>query len=221
MDIGIIGAGNVGTGIGKRLAAKGHRILVSFARSQDKLEAAAQTIGGGARSGSPAEAAQFGEVVILATPWGVTLEAMRGVAAALAGKVVWDTTNPLKLDMSGLELGTTNSAGEEIARAAPGARVVKAVPPFAEVLHSASTHLGGGRPGVFVCGDDPAARTLILGLVADIDADGVDAGPLLLARYTEPLGMLLVQLAYIQGMGARIGAALLRDPATAATGASA
>lgn len=48
------------------------------------------------------------------------------------------------------------------------------------------------------------------GLDGDIPANGVDAGPLSLARYTEPLGMLLVQLAYVQGMGARIGAALIR-----------
>ena len=212
MDIGIIGAGNVGTGIGKRLAAKGHQVLVSFARSQDKLDAAVRAIGGGARPGSPAEAARFGEVVILATPWGVTLEAVQGVADALAGKVVWDTTNPLKADMSGLEIGTTTSAGEEVARAAPDARVVKAVPPFAELLHSPSAEIGDRRAGVFVCGNDVGARGLVLGLVAAIGADGVDAGPLMLARYTEPLGMLLVQLAYVGGMGARIGATLLRDP---------
>ena len=218
MNIGIVGAGNVGTGIGKRLAAKGNRIMVSFARSQDKLDAAAGSIGAGTRTGSPAEAAQFGDVVILATPWAVTLETVRGTAAALAGKVLWDTTNPLKSDMSGLELGTTTSAGEEIARAAPGARVVKAVPPFAEILHSPSTRIGNGRPGVFVCGDDVAARRVVLGLVADIDADGVDAGPLMLARYTEPLGMLLVQLAYVGGMGARIGASLLHDPIPTAPG---
>lgn len=89
MDIGIIGAGNIGAGIGKRLAAKGHRVVVSFARSQDKLDAAAQAIGGGARSGSTAEAARFGEVVIVATPWGVTLEAVQGMAGDLASKVVW------------------------------------------------------------------------------------------------------------------------------------
>ena len=219
MNIGIIGAGNIGTGIGKRLAAVGHQILVSFARSQDKLEAAAQAIGG-ARHGSPAEAARFGDVVIVATPWGVTLEAVQA-AGDLAGKVVWDTTNPLKPDMSGLEIGTTTSAGEEIARAAPGARVVKAVPPFAEVLHSSTTQVGGGTPSVFVCGDDPEARRLVLGLVAEMGAGGVDAGPLQLARYAEPLGMLLVQLAYAQGMGARIGAALLRDPAPATAKAGA
>lgn len=132
-----------------------------------------------------------------------------------------DTTNPLKADMSGLEIGTTTSAGEQVAQAAPGARVVKAVPPFAEVLHSHSTQIGGSHPGVFVCGDDAEARRLVLGLVAEIGADGVDAGPLQLARYTEPLGMLLVQLAYGQGMGARIGAALLRDPPAASAGTAA
>ena len=211
MKIGIIGAGNVGLGIGKWLAAVGHDVVVSFARTPEKVAAAAAAIGGGARPGSPDEAARHGEVVIVATPWGATLDAVGRVADALAGKTVWDTTNPLKADMSGLEIGTTTSGGEEIARAAPGALVVKAVPPMAEVLQSDSTHIGGGRPGVFVCGDDAGARAKVLALVEDIDADGVDTGPLANARYTEPFGMLLVQLAYVQGMGARIGGTLLRE----------
>ena len=216
MNIGIIGAGNVGTGLGKRLAAAGHQIVVSFARSPEKVQAAAVAIGGGARAAdTPEAAARFGEVVIVATPWGATLEVVRQVAPALAGRVVWDTTNPLKADLSGLEIGRTTSAGEEIAKAAPGARVVKAVPPFAEVLHSPSTLLGGVKPGVFVCGDDADARKVILGLVETIGGTPTDAGPLALARYTEPLGMLLVQLAYVQGFGARIGATLLRDGAAA------
>jgi hypothetical protein len=213
MKIGIIGAGNVGTGVGKRLAAAGHDIVVSFARSPEKVAAAAAEIGGGARAGTPEEAARHGELMVLATPWAVTLDAVKSVADALAGKIVWDTTNPLKADMSGLEIGTTTSAGELVATAAPQARVVKAVPPFAEVLHSASTHIAGARPGVFVAGDDAEARRAVLALVEQIDADGVDAGPLSLARYTEPLGMLLVQLAYAQGFGARIGTLLLRDAA--------
>lgn len=215
MKIGIIGAGNVGTGIGKRLAAKGHDIVVSFARSPEKVSQAAATIAGGAKAGTPDEAVAHGDVVIIATPWGATLEAVRQVAAGLSGKVVWDTTNPLKADMSGLEIGLTTSAAEEIAKAAPGALVVKAVPPFAEVLHSPSTTINGHQPGVFVCGDDATARVTVLGLVGEIEADGVDAGPLALARYTEPLGMLLVQLAYVQGMGARIGSVLIRDHAPA------
>jgi len=210
MKVGIIGAGNVGTGLGKRLAAKGHEIVASFARSVEKVAVAAATIGGGAVTGRPEDAALHGEVVIVATPWAATLDVVRSVSPLLEGKIVWDTTNPLKADMSGLELGTTTSGGEQIARVAPGARIVKAVSPFAEVLHSPSMEIGGQLPGVFVCGDDAEARKLILELLADIPASGVDAGPLSLARYTEPLGMLLVQLAYVQGIGARIGATLIR-----------
>lgn len=211
MKIGIIGAGNVGKGLGKHLAAAGHDILVSFARTPEAVSAAAEEIGGGARSGSPEEAAAHGDVVIVATPWGVTLDIVRQLAPQLGGKIIWDTTNPLKTDMSGLEIGTSTSAGEEIARAAPDAKVVKAISPFAEVLHSSSMTIGGQLPGVFVCGDDLAARQTVLDLIDAIPAAGVDAGPLNLARYTEPLGMLLVQLAYVRGMGARIGSVLIQE----------
>ncbi|MBX7483797.1 NADPH-dependent F420 reductase [Qipengyuania qiaonensis] len=210
MKIGIIGAGNVGTGLGKRLAVHGHDIMVSFARSPDKVRTAAMTIGAGARAGSPEEAVAHGEVVIIATPWAVTLEAVRSVATGLDGKIVWDATNPLKGDMSGLAIGTSTSGGEEISRAVPGAHIVKAVPPFAEVLHSDSMEIAGQLPSVFVCSDNGDARKTIVDLVGQIPATAVEAGPLSLARYSEPLGMLLVQLAYAQGMGARIGASLIR-----------
>jgi predicted dinucleotide-binding enzyme len=211
MKIGIIGAGKVGTGLGKRLSAKGHLVMISFARSPDRVKAASAAIGHGASAGTPEEAARFADVVIIATPWAATLDVVRSVATSLIGKIVWDTTNPLKADMSGLELGTTTSAGEEIGKAAPGANVVKAIPPFAESLHAAPTHVNGSHSSVFVCGDDADARSTVLSLIDDIDADGVNAGPLKLARYTEPLGMLLVQLAYVQGFGTRIGSVLIRD----------
>lgn len=212
MKIGIIGAGNVGTGLGKRLAANGHDIIVSFARTPDKVRAAADAIGGGARPAGLEDAVRHAEVVIVATPWVATLDALRPVAARLSGKILWDTTNPFAPDMSELTLGTSTSAGEEVARLLPGAHVVKAVPPFAELLHGPSLEIDGRRVGVFVCGDDPAARRTIVSLVADIGADAVDAGPLKLARFTEPLGMLVTNLAYVQGLGPRIGAILVQDP---------
>lgn len=211
MKIGIIGAGNIGVAIGKRLAANGHSVAISFARSPDKLAAAAEEIGHGTTAVTEQQATVHGEVVIIATPWAVTLDVVDRLADALAGKVVWDTTNPLNSDMSGLVLGTTTCAGEEIANAAPKAKVVKAIAPFAEVLQADSTVIAGRKPAVFVCGDDEHARSTVLGLVADLEVDGIDAGPLTLARYTEPLGMLLAQLAYVRGMGARIGAAFLRE----------
>ena len=211
MRIGVIGAGNIGTGIGKRLVGKGHHALMSYSRSPDKLRAAGAMIGDDTRTGAVEDAALFGDVVLLATPWAVTLDVVGRIAPMLAGKIVWDATNPLTPDMSGLALGTTTSGGESVSTAAPGARVVKAVPPFAEVLHASSPLIGGHRPGVFVCGDDAEARQVVMGLVDDIEAAGVDAGPLSLARCTEPLGLLLVRLAYGQGFGARIGAALIRE----------
>ncbi len=210
MKIGIIGAGNIGTGLGKRLAAEGHDIVVSFARTPEKVAEAAATIGSGARPGSPEQAVAHGEVVILATPWGATLDIVGSLAGALAGKMVWDCTNPFAPDMSELLIGTTTSAGEEIAHAAPRAHVVKAVPPFAVSLHAASMEIGGRKPGVFVCADDPAARAVVMQLVADIGADAVDTGPLKRARFTEPLGMLVTNLAYVQGLGPAIFAALVR-----------
>lgn len=136
MKVGIIGAGNVGMGIGKRLSVRGHEVVISFARSPDKVSSAADLISYGAKAGTPEEAARHGQVVIIATPWAATLDAARAIAPQLDGKIVWDTTNPLKPDLSGLEIGSTSSGCEEVARAAPGVRVVKAMPPFAEVLHT-------------------------------------------------------------------------------------
>ena len=107
MRVGIIGAGNVGTGIGKRLSTSGHAVMLSFSKSRDALDQAVATVGANARAGSVADAAAHGEIVVLATPWGATREALDQAGGALAGRVVWDCTNPLLPDMSGLALGTT------------------------------------------------------------------------------------------------------------------
>jgi predicted dinucleotide-binding enzyme len=197
------------------LAAAGHDIAVSFARTSDQVALAAQAMGRAVRAETPETAVRDADVVILATPWGVTLDIVRKLSPLLAGKIVWDTTNPFAPDMSELLIGTTTSAGEEIAKSADGAKVVKAIPPFAELLHSDSLLIEGRRPGVFVCADDPSARAVISSLLNDIGIEGVDSGPLKRARFTEPLGMLVTNLAYIEGMGARINAVLIRDPQSA------
>ncbi len=142
----------------------------------------------------------------------MTLDIVRKLSPLLTGKIVWDTTNPFAPDMSELLIGTTTSAGEEVANSADGAKVVKAIPPFAELLHSDSLLIEGRRPGVFVCADDPGACAVIRSLLDDIGIEGVDSGPLKRARFTEPLGMLVTNLAYIEGLGARISAVLIRDP---------
>lgn len=130
----------------------------------------------------------------------------------LGAKIVWDATSPLAPDMSGLSLEPRRRAARRWPRPWRG-RVVKAVPPFAEVLHSPSRRVDGRRPAVFVCGDDDMARRVLLGPVDEIEARGIYAGPLLSAQYTELLGMLLVQLASARGFGARLGLDLLRESA--------
>src|SRR5262249_8566159 len=130
---------------------------------------------------------------------------------ATTGKVLWDCTNALKSDLSGLVIGTNTSGGEEVAKLVPQARVVKAIPPFAEVLHSESVLVGGQKLGVFVAGDDDDARAVVAKLVEDIGAAPIKMGPLALARFIEPSCMLLVRLAYANGFGARLGLALQRD----------
>ena len=210
MNIGIVGAGNLGTGLAKRLIAQGHCVMLSFTRSDDALRNAAAALN--ALAGTPAEATRFGHVVILSSKWADTVEAIRQIGPIAETKVLWDCTNPMKPDMSGLLLGTTTSGGEEVARLAPWAKVVKAIPPFAEQLHSPSALAGGTRPAVFICGDDADARKTIAELVDVIGAAPIDAGPLMHARYTEPACMLLVQLAYTQSFGTEIGLTLAAIP---------
>jgi len=217
MNIGIIGAGNLGTAIAGRLTRMGHAVMLSFSKDLGKLKTSAASLG--ARVGTPAEAVEFGDVVVLATPWTATADALRQLGNVKTGKIVWDCTNALKPDMSGLAIGTTTSGGEEVAKLAPWAKVVKAIPPFAELLHSPNTLINGARPGVFVCGDDRAARKVVAGLVADIGAEPTDAGPLSLARYTEPACMLMVQLAYVEGWGTRISLTVVRETPDSAPGA--
>jgi len=209
VKIGIIGAGNVGTGLTKHLLRKGHAVMLSFSLDMDKLRTTATALG--ASVGSVAEAVQVADLVVLATPFTAAAEALAQAGAPPQKRILWDCTNALKPDMSGLLVGTTTSGAEEIAKLAPWATVVKAIPPFAELLHSPSTLIGGRRAHVFVCGDDGDARAVVARLVDDIGAEPIDAGLLTLARYTEPAAMLLVQLAYTRGFGTRIGLSLLRE----------
>jgi predicted dinucleotide-binding enzyme len=129
----------------------------------------------------------------------------------LSGRIIWDCTNPLKPDFSGLVIGTDTSGGETVARWASGSRVVKAIPPFADHLMAGDARIDGRPVVVFVCGDDPGACTIVARLVADLGAEPVQAGPLTTSRAAEPFGLLMVQLAYRQKLGPRIGVALLRD----------
>jgi predicted dinucleotide-binding enzyme len=208
MNIGILGAGRMTAELGKRLINSGHQLVVSYSRDRSKLEKAAKELGGGTRAGSPEEAARFGDVVLLSTGWNGAAAALKA-AGPLDGKVVWSIVTPLKSDFSGLEVGTTTSGSEELARVVPRAAFVAGWPPFADLLASSATRFASGRTALFFCGDDVNAKTTVLPLFEALDVDPVDAGPLRAARFIEPSMFLLVHLAYSQGMGP-VGASLIR-----------
>jgi 8-hydroxy-5-deazaflavin:NADPH oxidoreductase len=191
MKLGIIGAGSLGTALGKRLAEAGHVIMYGGGASAQDAALKQHSL-----LGSNSETAAYGDVVILAVPF-AAIDAALADAGPLAGRVLWSCVNALKPDYTGLVVGFDNSAAEEVARRAAGARVVAAIPPFAHAI--ASRHLRYERelaPTVFVCGDDAAAKRIVEGLVADLGAHAVDAGPLAAARLVEPAMMLALSIAY-------------------------
>ena len=157
MKIAIIGAGNVGGTLGKGWAKKGHELFFGVRRPQgSEIQDLLKAAGGGARAGSPAEAAAFSEVVVLATPWQATEAAVKS-AGDLSGKILIDCTNPLKADLSGLEIGHTTSGGEQVAGWARGAKVFKAFNTTGSNIMAAPV-IQGIPTVMFVCGDDAAAK---------------------------------------------------------------
>lgn len=209
MKIAILGAGNVGGALGRSWAGKGHAIFYGVRDPQSaKVTSLVQSIGARARAGSLREAASDAEVVVLATPWPAAENAIRS-AGPLAGKILVDSTNPLAPDLSGLVLGHTTSAAEQVARWAAGAKVVKAFNTTGSG-NMADARYDSGRVAMCVAGDDPAAKKTVLQLAADLGFEGIDAGPLANARLLEPLAMLWIDLAMKRGLGPNIAFQLLR-----------
>lgn len=208
MNIAIIGAGNVGGTLGKAWAKTGHAVVygVRDPSAAKVLELVAAT-GPSARALPVADAVAGCEVVLIATPWPAAEAAVRS-AGDLTGKVLIDATNPLKADLSGLEVGLTTSGAELVAGWAAGARVVKAFNTTgANVM--ADPVVRGTPTVMFVCGEDAAAKATVLRLVADVGFAGVDAGGLAIARLLEPWAMLWIHLAFTT-VGLDYGFALLK-----------
>lgn len=200
MNIGIIGAGNIGSGLGKLFASNGHEVMFSYSRDAARVQRLADEAGPLAQPGTAEQAAQFGDVIVLAVGWEAVPAALK--AARLPdGKTLISCVNPLTPDYSGLAVGTTTSGAEEIARLAPGAHVVEAfLNVFAGILHSGSMRFGTDVPSVFYCGDDVNSKEIVAKLIREIGLEPVDSGPLKNARFVEPTAMLILQLGAFLGM---------------------
>ena len=209
MHIGMIGAGNVGAALGRRWCAAGHDVMFGVRDPRGgKVQDLIGELGSRAFAGTVADAAAFGEIIVLATPFDATEQALRQ-AGSVAGKVVVDCTNPLKPDLAGLSVGLTTSGPEAVARWAPDAKVVKALNTTG-AGNMLDPRYGDEAVTMFICGDDSAAKAAVGALVRELGFDMVDAGPLAQARLLEPLAMLWISLAYACGLGPNIAFRLVR-----------
>jgi predicted dinucleotide-binding enzyme len=197
MRIGILGSGLMGGKLGTIFARAGHEVVFSYARHKEKLERLARDAGRNARAGTPAEAAQNADALLLAVHWS-RIEDVLNQAGDLSGKVIVTCSLPMNADDTGLVLGNTTSGAEELAKMIPRARVVSAfntVP--SEVLFGVyEARLEGSRPSLVYCGDDESGKAVAADLIRDVGFDPMDSGPLRIARYTEPFALLVAQLAY-------------------------
>lgn len=202
MKVTVIGAGNMGAAFVKQLTQAGHQVSLT-ARSFEKAQALAAAHTGATAVASFGAAAQA-DVFIVATGYADAVNAL-GSMGDLSGKVVIDITNPLTADFMGLTLGHSSSAAEEIAKALPGAEVVKAFNTvFAQVLGDGADFGSGQTVPVFVASDSERAKQTAKSLAESMGFVTVDAGGLKNARYLEPLAGLNIYLGYGAGLGTSI-----------------
>lgn len=212
MRIGVLGTGRVGGILGTRWAAKGHSVIFgSRDPASDKARQLVEKSGGSVSVASIADAVSPAEVVLLATPYQVAATLLPSLGE-LGDRVLIDCSNPLKPDLSGLLVSGETSAAEQMAGWARGGRVVKAFN-VASSATMAQPIYDGQAASLFFCGDDKPAKQLVRQLVADLDFEPVDAGPLSIARYLESLAMLYIHLAVKEGWGSHCAFRMMRREA--------
>jgi predicted dinucleotide-binding enzyme len=205
MNIVIVGAGNVGRALGGGWVRSGHK--VTFAVRDPGKPELSELKQRGASVIPVTGGAAAGDVIVLCVPW-PAVDASIKALGPMAGKVMVDATNPLTADFS-LAVGHNDSAGETVARRAPGARVVKAFNTTG-FNNTADSRYTGGKLAMMVAGDDGEAKKIVLALASDLGFDAIDAGLLSMSRYLEPMAMVWIKLAIAQKMGRDFGFALLR-----------
>ena len=196
MRVGVLGTGTVASALGGGFSGLGYEVRFGTRDPQsDKAKALAAKVGSKASIGTFADAAQFGDLVVLATLWKGTENAIRLAGPEhLAGKVVIDTTNPLDFDNGvppTLALGYNDSAGEQVQRWLPHARVVKAFNIVGNA-HMVRPQFPGGPPDMFICGNDDAAKRTVQEICEAFGQPASDLGGIEMSRYLEPLAMVWI-----------------------------
>jgi predicted dinucleotide-binding enzyme len=182
LKIGIIGAGEIGSALARHWGAAGHRLMIS-SRHPEELQSLAKEIGPNVKVGTPREAAIFGDVIMLAIPYGATPQLGRDLGAELKGKIVLDAGNPYpsrdgEMAVRDRQRGTGVASAEYL----PGVRLVRA---FNAINSGPLLREGFHKPerlGIPLAASDPEAMKVAAQLVSDAGFDPVPVGDLSRAR---------------------------------------
>ena len=192
MNIGIIGSGQVAKALGAGFLKHGHQVMLGT-RDPSKLATWANE-NSGAKVGSVADAAEFGEAIVLAVKGAAALDALALAGDSLAGKTVMDTTNPISAEppVNGVLKYFTNldeSLMERLQAAHPDAHFVKV---FNSVGNTrmVNPEYAGGLPTMFICGNDASAKQAVTRILDQLGWETLDLGAVEAARAIEPLCIL-------------------------------
>jgi predicted dinucleotide-binding enzyme len=206
MHIAILGMGNVGKALGGGFVKAGHQVNFCVRepaepKKRRKAEDLKATVG-------PMPSAADADVVVLAVPWGEVPDALRN-AGPLTGKVLLDCTNPVMPELTDLTIGHTISAGEEVARLVPDAKVVKIFNTNG-AANMANPDYGSHKVTMLYAGDDPKANEVAALLAGQIGFEPIYLGPLRESRLLEPLAMAWIVLARHRQLGCDFGLDVVR-----------
>ncbi len=196
MKIGIVGSGDVGQSLASGFVKSGHATRIGSRDARNpKLTAWQNRTGSPGSIGTFSDAAEFGEVVVLATLGVATEQAIQlANPKNFSGKVVIDVTNPLVFHENApptLAVGFTDSQGERVQRWLPDAKVVKAFNTVGNA-HFFKPRFPNGPPDMFICGDDSSAKETVAGLLGELGWPSIDVGGIEASRELEPMCILWV-----------------------------
>jgi len=209
MRIAVIGSGSVGAGLARSWSGLGHSVVIgSRSPKSERVVELVASLGNGVAAADLSESVPGADVIVLAVPWSaaeVSLDAL----GDLSGRVLIDATNPFVKGLN-LGIGHDDSGGEQVARWAAGAHVVKA-------LNIVDARLLDGKKlddreiSIPICGDDKDAKRVAGELIAELGFDVIDAGKLEISRLLEPLCLLMIKMSMKKSLGNEIGFRVLRD----------
>jgi predicted dinucleotide-binding enzyme len=198
--IGILGSGPAGRTLGSGLLDRGYEVMIG-SRDPGKLQTWMAEAGPKARAGSFADAARFGELILLSMLGSAAEDVLRLAGLNnFDGKIVLDASDPLDFSSGrpGLFVGTTDSLGERVQRLLPRANVVKGLNiVVAEVMVDPS--LTGGEPDMFIAGDSEKAKATVTALLAEFGWPVIDMGGIESARWLEALSLAWVVYSHRTG----------------------